>query len=68
MEQIVNEIQITDPNDQWFLKVSTTYGRIKYEIVDLIWQLQIMIVKHEAGQELNKVGVTHFRYVVRAFL
>ena len=54
MEQIAYEIQMDNPEDQSFLQVSTTYGRIKYEIIDLIWQMQIMLAENEAGQKLDK--------------
>ena len=54
IEKLAYEIKIPDSEDQSFVQVSTTYGRIKYEIIGLIWQLQIMIAEHEAGQELDK--------------
>ena len=54
IEQIAYEINLPDSKDQSFLQVSTTYARIKYEIIDLIWQMQIMLAENEAGQKLDK--------------
>lgn len=54
IEQLAYEITLPNPEDQSFLQVSTTYARIKYEIMALIWQMQIMLAEHEAGQELER--------------
>ncbi len=53
LEQLAYEIKMPDIDDQAFLQVSTTYARIKYEIITLIWQMQIMKAEKEKGQELN---------------
>ncbi|MCK5774674.1 MAG: hypothetical protein KAH25_00775, partial [Bacteroidales bacterium] len=49
MEKLANEITIPDMDDDSFLKVSTTYGRMKYEIIELIWKVQIIL----ADQKIN---------------
>ena len=36
MEQLASEIKLNNPDDQTFLQVSTTYGRIKYELAEQI--------------------------------
>lgn len=54
MEKIAYEIKMSNPDDQEFLRVSTTYGRIKYEIIEQIWQIQIIMEEHKAGQKIDK--------------
>lgn len=57
IEELTYEIKIPDSEDQSFVRVSTTYGRIKYEIIDLIWQMQILLAEDAAGKELEKAIV-----------
>jgi hypothetical protein len=54
MEQLASEIKLSNPDDQQFLEVSTTYGRIKYEIIALIWHIQLIHAEHEAGIKIDK--------------
>ncbi len=54
MEKLAYEIKMTNPEDQEFLQVSTTYGRIKYEVIEQLWRIQIMMAEVEQGQELDK--------------
>jgi hypothetical protein len=54
MEQLASEIIMNDPDDQKFLEVSTTYGRIKYELIELIWRIQIIQAEYDAGQGIDK--------------
>ena len=58
MERLSKEIHMYNEDDQEFLEVSTTYGRIKYEIVEIIWQIQMMIAEYEElGKRINKNDV-----------
>jgi len=55
MEEIANSISLPNKEDQEFLKVSTTYGCIKYELIELIFRTQIMFVQMEIdGKAFDK--------------
>ncbi|MBN1187935.1 MAG: hypothetical protein JXB49_37015 [Bacteroidales bacterium] len=54
MEKLASEIKMNDPEDQKFLQVSTTYGRIKYELIEQIWRVQIILAENEAGKNIDK--------------
>ncbi|MGQ1784855.1 hypothetical protein [Saccharicrinis sp. GN24d3] len=47
MEKIAQSISLPNKDDEEFLKVSTTYGRIKYELIELIFRTQIMFAQME---------------------
>ncbi len=49
MEELSRQIKMQEPYDQEFLEVSTTYGRIKYEIYEQIWVMEMMIAKREVN-------------------
>lgn len=53
MEKLSKEIHLNNPDDQKFMEVSTTYGRIKYEIVALIWRIQILQSELKAGKKID---------------
>lgn len=42
VEQLSREIHLADPQDQEFLHVSSTYGRIKIAVIQQIWIIQIL--------------------------
>lgn len=52
MEKIARSISLPNKEDEDFIKVSTTYGRIKYELIELIFRTQIMF----ADMELNNTA------------
>ncbi|MFS4466490.1 hypothetical protein [Maribacter sp. 2210JD10-5] len=54
METLSKEIQLPRPKDQEFLEVSTTYGRIKYEIINEIWKIQLMLAQYAVNQKIDK--------------
>ncbi|SDW31946.1 hypothetical protein SAMN05444411_101474 [Lutibacter oricola] len=54
MEDIANSISLPNKEDEQFIKVSTTYGRIKYELIELIFRTQIMFAQLEKGKPFNK--------------
>lgn len=54
MEALSKEIQMSNAEDKEFLEVSTTYGRIKYEIIEQIWKIQILLAQHEQGKKMDK--------------
>jgi len=54
MEQLSREIKMDNPDDQKFLEVSTTYGRIKYEIISLVWEMQTILAEEKAGLSFDK--------------
>jgi hypothetical protein len=57
MEQLASEIKLNNPDDQEFLEVSTTYGRIKYELIELIWRIQIIKAELETGKAIEKAYI-----------
>jgi len=55
IEQLASEIKLPHAEDQEFLEVSTTYGRIKYELINQIWLIQIMLAELELnGTSIDK--------------
>ncbi len=46
IEELAPEIKLQDPADQEFMEVSTTYGRIKYEIYEQVWILEMMVAEN----------------------
>ncbi len=47
IEKLAHEIDLPNPEDEEFLKVSATYGRIKYEIIAQIWNIQLLLAAHK---------------------
>ncbi len=45
IEELAREIKLSDPYDQEFMEVSTTYGRIKYELYEQMWIMEMMIAE-----------------------
>ncbi len=54
MEKLANEITIPNKDDDSFLKESTTYGRMKYEIIELIWKIQIILAEEKINNKFDK--------------
>lgn len=54
MEKLAYQIKIPDPDAQAFLGISTTYGRIKFQVIEQIWKIQIMLAIHGARGQINK--------------
>ncbi|GIZ09637.1 hypothetical protein [Flavobacterium sp. UMI-01] len=52
MEKIASSIKLPNKVDEDFIKVSTTYGRIKYELIELIYRTQIMFARMEIKGEV----------------
>ena len=53
MEDISKNISMPNKEDEEFLRVSTTYGRIKYELIELIFRTQIMFAQMEKGKSFD---------------
>jgi len=49
-ERLAAGITLKDPRDTEFMRVSTTYGRIKYQVIEQLWRIQLML----AEETLNK--------------
>ncbi|WP_244901813.1 hypothetical protein [Croceivirga radicis] len=60
MEKLAQEITIPKPELDSFLKVSTTYGRIKYEIMAIIWKIQIAKAKVDLKRPINHEKVQEY--------
>ncbi len=50
IERLAKEITMPNSEDDEFLHVSATYGRIKYELLEQLWNIQIMF----ADNQINK--------------
>ncbi len=46
IEELAREIKLKDPYDKEFMEVSTTYGRIKYEIYEQMWIMELLIAEN----------------------
>ena len=49
-ERLAAGITLKNPRDTEFMRVSTTYGRIKYEVIRHLWRIQMML----AEERINK--------------
>jgi len=58
MEKLSKEIHLPNAADQEFLQVSTTYGRIKYEVVLQIWKMEVMRAEKQVlGKNPDKAAL-----------
>ncbi|MEK9613643.1 MAG: hypothetical protein VW080_06935 [Flavobacteriaceae bacterium] len=64
MEKLAYEITIPDKSDDSFLKISTTYGRMKYEIIELIWKIQIILADQKIN---NKFDIKEAKATLKEF-
>ena len=48
-ERLAAGITLKDPRDTDFMRVSTTYGRIKYELIEQLWRIQMMLAEERLG-------------------
>jgi len=53
VEALSHEIQLSNPADQEFLEVSSTYGRIKIAIMGQIWTMQLLAAQEKADGKLD---------------
>jgi hypothetical protein len=49
-EKLAACITLKNPRDTDFMRVSTTYGRIKYQVIEQLWRIQMML----AEEQINK--------------
>ena len=49
-EAISKTVSLKDTRDTKFMRVSTTYGRIKYQVFEQVWKIELML----ADERLNK--------------
>ncbi len=50
IEKLADEIEMPNADDDEFLRVSATYGRIKYEIIEQLWNIQLMFAEIEVNE------------------
>ncbi|MFI3288684.1 MAG: hypothetical protein SNH55_01725 [Rikenellaceae bacterium] len=50
IEKWADEIEMPNAEDDEFLRVSSTYGRIKYEIIEQLWNIQLMFAELEVDK------------------
>lgn len=55
MEELAYEITIPDVEDDSFLKISTTYGRIKFEIIEQLFKIQLILADHRINDSFDKI-------------
>lgn len=53
IEDIAQQISTPNLKNTKFIGVSSTYDRIKYELMEIIWQVQIMLAQAKAGIKPN---------------
>ncbi len=46
-EKLAAGITLKDPRDTEFMRVSTTYGRIKYQVIEQLWRIQLMLTEEK---------------------
>lgn len=54
IETLSNEIETGSPDLTRFLRVSCTYGRIKFDIIHSLWQLARLDLQARNGHEIDK--------------
>ncbi|MBN1543303.1 hypothetical protein JW992_14270 [candidate division KSB1 bacterium] len=64
-EELAARITLKDPRDTEFMRVSTTYGRIKYQVIEQLWRIQLLlaeerIVKRPLDEEAARTAVTAY--------
>jgi len=64
-EKLAGRITLKDPRDTKFMRVSTTYGRIKYQVIEQLWRIQLLLAeerinKQSLDQETAKAAVTAY--------
>ena len=57
IEALSHELHLPNPADQDFLKVSATYGRIKYALIEQIWKMQILAAEAKRDGSLDTEGL-----------
>ena len=64
-ERLAAGITLKDPRDTEFMRVSTTYGRIKYQVIEQLWRIQLMLAEEKMGRkplDLNAAKATVAAY------
>ncbi|WP_372772410.1 hypothetical protein [Mangrovibacterium sp.] len=59
MEKIAQSISLLNKEDEEFLRVSTTYGRIKYELIELVFRTQILFAQMDDGKLFDSEEANH---------
>ena len=64
-ERLAAGIALKDPRDTEFMRVSTTYGRIKYQVIEQLWRLQLLLAeerikKQPLDEEAARTAVTAY--------
>lgn len=54
VERMAREIKLSNPADQEFLEISSTYGRIKMAITEQIWKMQLLAAQARKSGKLDK--------------
>lgn len=64
-ERLAIGITLKDPRDTDFMRVSTTYGRIKYQVIEQLWRIQLLLAeerikKQPLDKEAARTAVTAY--------
>ncbi|MFI3319905.1 MAG: hypothetical protein SNH01_02815 [Rikenellaceae bacterium] len=65
IEQLAKEIKLQNPEDQEFMEVSTTYGRIKYEVYEQVWIMEMMLAEKVVNNK--KIDREELRKAISAY-
>lgn len=54
IEQLASEVTTSSPADRNYLRVSSTYGRIKYALFEQAWQIMFAVLQHRRGETVDR--------------
>ena len=56
IERLAREIHLPNQVDQEFMEVSSNYGRIKFQIIEQIWKMQLLAAQSEINKSALDTG------------
>jgi hypothetical protein len=64
VEELSRQMHLSNPADQEFVEVSSTYGRIKMAVIEQIWTMQILAAQ---GKTAGTLDVASMRQAIEAY-
>jgi hypothetical protein len=64
VEELSRQMHLSNPADQEFVEVSSTYGRIKMAVIEQIWTMQILAAQ---GKTAGTLDVASMRQAIDAY-
>jgi hypothetical protein len=65
IEKLSREIHLPGQGDQEYMEVSSTYGRIKYQIIEQIWKMQLLAAESEINEK--PLDVVSMRTAIKTY-